>query len=322
MRALLVELTRFRLRRAVALLVLLAVVVAAVLVGVIAWDTRPLSASERSDAAAQAQLEGQRSRLRAEVRACEADPRSYLGPSATAPDCRQALVPSAESYYPRHTLDLGRVLGIEGLHLALVVVGLMVVAGCTFAGADWSSGAMTNQLLFQPRRLRLWAAKAGAVTLGSGVVAVVVLGAFWLALWAVAAARGVDVSAADGAHVGWHLLRATILTMAAGLGGYALTMVFRHSVTTLALLFVYAVGGEIVANLVPIEGVGRFSLGNNIFGWLATNHHYFDPSLDCAPGDRCDPIQVMTHLEAGIFLGVLLAIAVVVSIVVFQRRDA
>lgn len=322
MRSLVVELTRFRLRRAIALLVLLAVALAAVLVGVIAWDTRPLSASDRSDAAAQAQLEGQRSKLRAEVRACEADPTSYLGPQAAPGDCRQALVPSARSYYPRHTLDLGRVLGVEGLHLALVVVGLMVVAGCTFAGADWSSGAMTNQLLFQPRRLRLWAAKAGAVTLGSGAVAVVVLGAFWLALWAVAAARGLDVSSADTSRVGWHLLRATVLTMAAGLGGYALTMIFRHSVTTIALLFVYAVGGEILTNLVPVEGAGRWSLGNNIFGWLATNHHYFDPSLDCAPGERCTPIQVMTHLEAGAFLGALLLVAVVVSILVFRRRDA
>ncbi len=322
MRSLSVELARFRLRRGIALLVLLATVVAAALVGVIAWDTRPLSASDRSDAAAQASLEGQRPKLRAEVRACEAEPQSYLGPTATAADCQDALVPSAESYYPRHSLDLGRVLGVEGMHLALVVVGLMVVAGCTFAGADWTSGAMTNQLLFQPRRSRLWAAKAGAVTVASGVVAVVVLGAFWLALWAVAAARGLDVSSADAARVGWHLLRATLLTMAAALGGYALTMVFRHSVTTVALLFVYAVGGEVLTSLVPVAGAGRWSLGNNVFGWLATRHRYFDATLSCAPGERCDPLQVMTHLEAGAFLGGLLVLAVLVSLWVFQRRDA
>lgn len=322
MRALYVELTRFRLRRAIAAVVLLALLAAAALVGVISWDTRPLTARDRSDAAAQAALEGQRPKLHAEVRACRADPTSYLGPEATASDCTEALVPSAESYYPRHPLDLSRILGVEGLHLALVVVGLMVVAGCTFAGADWSSGAMTNQLLFEPRRLRLWVAKAGAVTLASGAVAVVVLGAFWLALWAIAAARGIDVPSVDGATVGWHLLRATFLAMAAGLGGYALTMVFRHSVTTLALLFIYAVGGEILTSLAPVNGAGRWSLGNNVFGWLAPHHHYFDATLDCAPGDRCDPIQVMTHLEAGSFLGALLLVAVAVSIMVFLRRDA
>ena len=321
MRLLAVELSRFRSRRAIALLGLAAVAAAVVLVGVTSWDTRPLTRADRADAAAQAELEGQRPELQQEVRACRADPTGYLGPKATPGDCAGALVPSDESYYPRERLDLSKVLEDLGVGLALVVVGLMVIAGCTFAGADWSSGALTNQLIFEPRRARLWLAKAAAVMLGTGVVALVVLTGFWLALGVVAQARGIGVLSSDVAEVAQHIARAMALSMGAGLGAFALTMIFRHTVAALALLFVYSVGGEIAVNLLPLEGAGGWSVGNNAVGWLATQYRYFDPTISCTPGERCSSMQVMTHLEAGMFLGILLVVAVAVSLVWFRRRD-
>ncbi len=316
-----VELNRFRSRRATALLVLAAVLVAVAFVGATAWNTRPLTASDRSDAAAQAKLEGQRPDLLQEVRACRAAPTDFLGPDATAADCEQALVPSAESYYPRDALNLSTVLTREGVGLALIVTVLMVIAGCTFAGADWSSGSMATQLVFEPRRTRVWLAKAAAVIIGSGLVAVVVLGGYWLALGAFAQARDIAVPSAHVSEVAWHVVRAVALAMGAGLGGFALTMIFRHTVATLALLFVYSVGGEIAVNLLPFEGAGRWSVGNNVIGWLATHHRYLDTTIDCTPGERCSSMQVMTHLEAGLFLGILLLVAVAVSLLWFRRRD-
>jgi hypothetical protein len=323
MRLLAVELTRFRSRRAIALLVLAAVVLAVLLAGVTAWNTRPLTRADRTDAAAQAELEGQRTEIQQEVRACRAAPETFLGPSATADDCADALVPGPEAYYPRDPLSLRHALSIDGLGLplAMIVVSLMVIAGCTFAGADWASGSLTNQLLFVPRRTRVWLAKAAAVTLGAGAVALVVITGFWLIIGLVAQSRGVDVPSRDVTHVVWHIVRATALAMGAALGGFALTMIFRHTVATLALLFVYSIGGEIVVNLLPFDGSGRWSLGNNALGWLATHHAYFDASIECTPGERCSSTQMMTHLESGTFLGVLLAIAVAVSLVWFNRRD-
>ncbi len=321
MRLFAVELNRFRSRRAVVLLVLAGAALAVVLAGVTAYDTRPLTQQDRSEAAAQAALESQRPALRKEVNACEKEPDVYLGPSATASDCSEMLVPSAESYYPRQALSLGSVLNQNGLHLALVVVGLMVIAGSTFAGADWTSGSLTNQLLFEPRRMKLWLAKAGAVALSGGLVALVVLGGFWLGLGLVADARGTGASSTEIAHVSWHLVRAVVLAMGASLGAFALTMLFRHTVATLALLFVYSIGGEIVVNLLPFEGSGRWSVGNNVFGWLATRHTYFDASIDCVPGDRCSATQTMTHLEAGSYLGIVLVLAVALSLFLFNRRD-
>jgi hypothetical protein len=321
MRLLLVELTRFRSRRAIALLAVAAFLLAVVLAGATAWESRPLTAADRADAAAQADLAAEDAQTVVEVRACEARPSDYLGPEATAGDCAEALVPGVEAFYPREQLSISSTLRGHGIELALVVVGLMVIAGCTFAGADWASGSLTNQLLFEPRRGRLWLAKAGAVVLGTGLVTLVTVAGFWVAIGLVAGGEGLTLPSADVGHVAWHVVRTVALGMGAGLGGFALTMIFRHTVATLALLFVYAVGGEILVNLLPFEGAGRWSVGNNTYGWLARSHSYLDSSIDCAPGERCSQLQVMTHLEAGSFLLVILVVAVALSLLSFRRRD-
>src|SRR6476619_7363186 len=104
MRLLAVELNRFRSRRAIALLVLACAVLAVVLAGVTAWNTRPLSHADRTDARAQAALEGQRSEIQQQVSACRAAPKDFLGPEASADQCEKALVPGPEAYYPRDPL--------------------------------------------------------------------------------------------------------------------------------------------------------------------------------------------------------------------------
>ena len=59
-----------------------------------------------ADAAAQADLEGQRPEIQREVRPAGPTPTDYLGPDATAADCADALVPGPRRYYPRDPLDL------------------------------------------------------------------------------------------------------------------------------------------------------------------------------------------------------------------------
>ena len=38
----------------------------------------------------------------------------------------------------------------SGIGVLVIVSALMLIAGATFAGADWASGSMSNQLLFEP----------------------------------------------------------------------------------------------------------------------------------------------------------------------------
>src|SRR3546814_14121751 len=75
---------------------------------------------------------------------------------------------------------------------AVLVVVMMLLAGATFAGADWSSGSMSNQLLFESRRGRVWLAKVSAAFIGGFVVAALALAFLWVlftGLFARSAAR-------------------------------------------------------------------------------------------------------------------------------------
>ena len=316
-----VELARYRSRRVIALLILLAALLAALVAAKSAWDTRPVTEQEAATAKVNADLAAQRSDIKADLEKCLANPERYLGTGATDQTCRDNLTASPTSYYPREPLDLTGTLKGNGLGVALAVAGLLVIAASTFAGSDWASGSIVNQLLFEPRRTRLWLAKAIAVTIASGLVALVTIGGFWLAMYLVAVDRDVPHGSDVMSDVGWHLLRAVVFAVGASVGAYALTMLFRHSVATLSLLFAYSVGGEILAVLVPVDDVGRWTLGNNVFGWLETRMQFFDPSAHCARRGNCEGLQHIGHLQGGAYLLVLTAVAVVLSLVVFRRRD-
>jgi hypothetical protein len=316
-----VELARYRSRRVIALLLLLAALLAALVAVKSAWDTRPITTQEVATAKKDAALAAQRSDIRADLDHCLADPEAYLGTNATAQDCRDNLTAGPRSFLPREPLDLHGTLKGNGLGVALAVAGLLVIAASTFAGSDWASGSMITQLLFEPRRGRVWTAKALAVTLSSAAVALVTIGGFWLAMYLVAVDRDVPHGSGVMSDVGWHLLRAVLFAMGASLGAFALTMLFRHSVATLALLFVLSVGGEILTYLLPVDNVGRWTLGNNVYGWLETRMEFFDPTSHCARLGDCDRLAHIGHLQGGVYLLGLLVLTVVVSALLFRRRD-
>ncbi len=102
--------------------------------------------------------------------------------------------------------------------LAVIVTSLLVIAGATFAGSDWSTGSMSNQLLFVPRRSTVWLAKALAVLLGGLLVAGVLVVGFWLTLLLVADARGISTPGDVLADVRWLAARSILLAAAAGPG--------------------------------------------------------------------------------------------------------
>jgi hypothetical protein len=316
-----VELARYRSRRIIALLLLLAALLAALVAVKSAWDTRPITKQEAATAKANADMEPESGEVKQELTSCLADPEQYLGTGTTAQDCRDNFTGTPSNYLPRKPLDLTGTVKGNGLGVALVVAGLLVIAASTFAGSDWASGSMVTQLLFEPRRTRVWVAKGLAVTVASALAALVTIGGFWLAMYLVAVSRDVPHDSTVVSHIGWHALRAVVFSAGAALGAYALTMLFRHSVATLSLLFAYSVGGEILAFLVPVDNVGRWTLGNNVSGWLETRMEFFDPTARCARLGDCDRLQHISHLQGGLYLLVLLVLAVVVSLVVHRRRD-
>jgi hypothetical protein len=190
-----------------------------------------------------------------------------------------------------------------------------------FAGADWRSGSMSTQLLFRPERLRVWTAKALAVTVGTGASALAVTVLFWLSLGLVARARELDVGGGLVQEIALQGGRAVVLAMGCALGGYALTMVLRSTTATLALLFGYTVAGEALWASVPVTKSSQWSLSANVRAWILDGAPITDDSI-CGPaGEACDPTYVLSAADGATYLGVLLAVALVLSLLTFPRRD-
>ncbi len=314
------ELTRFRVRPVIALLLIVAALSAIGVAALTAWDTRPPSRDEISTAKAQAEIDGNRDDIEADLAKCLEDPTQYLGPGSTQQQCRDTLQAAPKSYLPREPLDLRGTLHGNGIGLTLLVAALLVIAGSVFAGGDFGSGSITNQVMFAPSRTRLWTAKAIAVGTWSLLTSVVVLGGFWLATYLVAVDREIPHGSTIVDDIVWHVIRAVLFCMAAAVGAYALTTVVRSAAVTLGLLFVYSVGGELMLALLPVDRLERWTLGTNVFGWLETRLVYFGGNDPCGISRDCGPHHV-SHLEAGLYLLALLLAAVAAGVLTFRRRD-
>lgn len=324
MRAVRVELTRLRWRRAVLLLLVAAVVLPALLLAGTAWNTRPMS-----DADVDAILSDRYAQR--EVTRCERNPEQYVeaGPTAVAgPDparCRELI---AGWYGGRSPLDVASERSGTLVAASTLVLLLLLLLGTTFVGHDWNTGSMSNQLLFEPRRVRVWVTKAAAVTLLALVVATAVLAAYWSGLLALSSARDLAVAGAVRADGYQQVLRTGVLAAGTALGGYALTMLFRSTVATVGVVLALAVASGALLGIIG-EGSGRWTPPLNVLAVVQGETSYYDESSlppECftgrgVPDGGCDGTQVITAAQGGLYLGSFLALAVAGSVVSFRRRD-
>ena len=322
MRLVRVELTRFRSRRAVVLMLLAAGILAAVLAGATILETRPVSAADQAAAQAMADAEADQPYVRQELARCQRNPERYGGRAFDAAGCEGLVVPQPDWFLQRSTLSLHEERTDSGLATIIIVCAIMVIVGTTFAGADWASGSVSNQLLFEPRRLKVWLAKSAAVVVATLVTSVLIVAGFWLALYVAAEARDIATPVSALEQIAWLSLRGVALSALGALGGFALTMLVRHTVGTLAVMFVYSVGGEALTAALPFPGVARLSLVNNLFAWLLDGHEYYDSSINCDAGQNmCDQTALLTLSEGATYLAILLLVVVFASMVSFLRRD-
>lgn len=333
-----VELGRLRARRAVLLILLAAVVVPLVVaVGVVLSTSAP-SAGEVAEAERQAAAAADSRFVQRDLRQCLERPGRYgippdvrSDPAALQATCEEFAVPSVDSYLYVNRLDLDdeREFG-SGVAVVAILGALAFLAGTTFAGHDWATGSMSNQLLFEPRRVRVWAAKALALLVSSAVVSLVVLAAYWLGLYAVVQGRGEPVG--DGALLDClqHGGRGVAIAAVAALGGYALTMLSRSTVFSLGLLFAVSVAGGLLLVAIGPDDRGPVDPTINALAVVQDGTEYYvDPPERCYSGrggfDDSDPAcftaRTRTLQQGAIYYGVLLGVVGVASAGSFRRRD-
>lgn len=326
-RLVLTELTRLRWRRAVVVLVA-ACVLLPLLIGLgTVWDTRPYSPADLAEGRAQA---ASQPGFAEEVRACEARPRQFGVSSAD--DCEELVLSWYTGLY-REPLAIQDQLGGSGVGVAGVLLVLLTLVGTTFVGADWGSGSMSNQLLFEPRRLRVWLAKALAVGTVAAVVAAVVQLLVWGGLGAVAATRGLDTPAAVWGEVAWMVARCTFLAALGALVGYALTQLSRSTVFTLGVLFAVSAVSTVLVAALPL-GVDRerWLPPTNVLAVMRGQHAYYrEPPVACQTGDpstwdaamrrTCEGQSLVTVWDGLLFLLVPTLVVVTASVWSFRRRD-
>ena len=172
-----------------------------------------------------------------------------------------------------------------GVAVIVLLTLLMLLVGTTFAGHDWNTGSMSNQLLFEPRRARVWLAKAVAVLLVTGVVS------RWC--WSPTGpacgrwpARGTSSSRrrpprrrTSRRSLG------TIFAALAGVVGYALTMLFRSTVATLGVLFAIAFVGAILAGALGLARYERVMPWGNFAAYTVGSYTYYPSQSACFDDD-------------------------------------
>ncbi len=329
MRLLGVELTRLRWRRACLVLMVASVLVPALIWAGTVWGTRPYSDDEVRRATEQAQAQPG---FDQEVRSCERKPEQYLAPDqlpvadeADASEQCRALITQWWTGLYREPLALERELEGSGIGIAIVMAGLMMLLGATFVGADWASGSMSNQLLFEPRRLRVYAAKAGAVAVAGLLLGLAVGALWWAALAGMAGARDLPVPDGVIGEVGWQVVRGAVLVAGAGLAGLATTMLFRSTVATLGILFAVVVAGTFLIAVLPFESPERWMPHLNVVAWIADGTVYYSDDaqtcVDDGTGMVCSGERVLSAGAAAAYLLSILGVVVAASMATFTRRD-
>jgi len=300
-----IEARRYLARRLVRFLVGLAVL-GIVLAGSILFATSHRPSPGRR----QAQVE----RLRAErsdaLQACVNGqfgiPRNKIPQGMTLSQfCDQVVVQSAVPDPRFHLTSLRHVY--QGTNA--ILIALFLVLGASFIGAEWHAGTMTTLLTWEPRRVRVFAAKVLAAA-AAGFVGLAVLQAL---LGAALAPAAVVRGSTAGANAAWLrsvaglVLRGGALAALASAVGCALASVGRNTAAALGVGFAY---------IAVIEPILR-AVKPRWQPWFL-----YDNAATFLLGHRAGFTVVgRSPTSAGLVLGVYVLAALLAAGAMFVRRD-
>ena len=217
----------------------------------------------------------------------------------------------------------------EGLVMmfgVVIVAGLlMMMLASSAIGAEWSSGSMSNLLLWHPNRLKVWGAKLGAaLTLCAAAVIVLLVLAFGL-LYMTSAVRGEpgDMNAAWWGDSIPQLTRTAVLALGMTALGASMAMLGRHTAVAGGVIAGYLIVGEMLVQLIsvwlPMAYPERLSLYTWIGAWITGKTELYD--WDESGTSMTPDVMVITASEAGLLLGAIVLVFGLLATWAFKRRD-
>jgi ABC-2 type transport system permease protein len=271
------ELLRFRSRRLVLIVFLVALAVAAIASLIAAIQSTPPSAEALASARAQAERE---------YRNClTADWEDVDIEGTLERFCRENFGNPA-FYAPSHLAlsDLPSIL--EGTASITSIIGL--VLGASAMAVSWQTGTINTILTWEPRRGRWYASRLAIAVLGVFVVVLLILvflsASLAVAAWLRGSTEGIDV--AWWRDVAGTSVRIGAMASVAAAIGAGVAAVGRHTTAALGVVFVWAA---------VVEGIVRafrpqwtpWLLGDNVVSFVTwqTNSETFDAgSFVLTPG--------------------------------------
>jgi ABC-2 type transport system permease protein len=234
---------------------------------------------------------------------------------------------SAANYVPSSTFHLWELDNwLQGVSF-LVVAGALAL-GASFVGAEWHAGTITTLLTWEPRRLRVLAAKTVAIAAVAFAVAIVLQVALSLVLTLVAVVRG-STAGTGGAWlrsvVGSGLRIAATASIASVLG-LAVAMIGRNVSAAVGGIFVYVAVIEGILRGIRTK-LGLWLLGDNVGVFITGRPRvFYDQATATANFGEGQSItfsrpQVRTVGQAAMVIGLYAAALMLVATWSFRARD-
>lgn len=317
------ELHRFRSRRFIVVLLLLALGVFLAITAISSTQFAKPSAAGLADArervkAAVAEQQRAQQDCLSHVPAGQ-DPVSFCGPAGETPDFR------VEDFVDKRPFVLATAGPSGATGVAGATSALLFVIGATWIGAEWSTRSIVALLFWEPRRTKVVTTKL-AVLLGAAALIAATTQALWFgAAHLLAATRGTSGGLPPGFY--GDLLaneaRGVVLGVLLAAVGFALANLVRNTGAALGIAFVY---------IVVLENAIRALRPRWVQGLLTENaaalvtrggrRVYLEgTTIDARGGVQAGREIVLSNLHGGLVLGAFAAALVAVGAVLFSRRD-
>jgi ABC-type transport system involved in multi-copper enzyme maturation permease subunit len=216
--------------------------------------------------------------------------------------------------------------GVEAPNILGIVASLLpimaFVIGASYYGADAKSGMIEQILTWEPRRLRLLAARTLSSLVGVGVIGALMAAYFVALLYGLAATTGTTGGTTGElwANIGLGVLRTGVAVGLFAIFGLGITVLINNSVGSIVGFIIYwfilenfiiAVFLPKVSVYLPITNAGSFGSGNDVERITGNAFSQDGPDLVVSHG----------YLLAGAILAAWVVTGLALAAVAFMRRD-